>query len=50
MTEVVIGIEQLLGLLEDEDIEYVKTEPGVVDPHYGIIETPNGIMTWRRLE
>ena len=48
MTEVVVGIEQLLHLLENEGIKYIKAEPGVTDPNYGTIETPNGIMTWRR--
>ena len=49
MTEVVVGIEQLLFLLKKEGIEYTKKDPSDSE-YYGTIETPNGIMTWRRLQ
>lgn len=49
MTEVIIGIEQLLNLLKEEGIDYTITSPDEPNgEYYGIIETPNGIMTWRR--
>ena len=50
MTEVIVGIEQLLALLEKEGIKYVRTDPGITDPNYGIIKTEKGIMTFRRVE
>ena len=48
MTEVIVGIGQLLYLLEKEGIKYVRTDPGITDPNYGIIETENAIMTFRK--
>lgn len=50
MTEVIVGIEQLLTLLEKEGIKYVRTDPGIIDLNYGTIETENAIMTFRRVE
>ena len=50
MTEVIVGIEQLLYLLEMEGIEYVRTDPGITDPSYGTIKTEKAIMTFRRVE
>ena len=50
MTEVIVGIEQLLALLEKEGIKYVRTDPGIIDPNYGTIETEKAIMTFRRVE
>ena len=51
MTEVVVGIEQLLALLKKEGVAYTKDAPGQgADPNYGCITTKNAIMTWRRLE
>ena len=51
MTEVVVGIEQLLALLQKEGISYIKEDPGDNgDPNYGCITTKHAIMTWRRLE
>jgi len=49
MTEIVVGIEQLLYLLEKEGIQYIKTDPGIVDPNYGNIITHSTFITWRRL-
>ena len=50
MTEIIVGIEQLLALLENEGIKYVRTDPGITDPNYGTIETEKAIMTFRRIE
>ena len=51
MTEVIVGIEQLLALLEKEGIKYVRTDPGIADPTiYGTIKTEKAIMTFRRVE
>ena len=50
MTEVIVGIEQLLALLETEGINYVRTDPGITDPNYGTIETVEAIMTFRKIE
>jgi len=50
MTEVIVGIEQLLALLETEGINYVRTDPGITDPNYGTIETVEAIMTFRKVE
>ena len=45
MTQIVVGIEQLLFLLKKEDIVYKKEDPGEsTDPNWGIIETERGIM------
>ena len=49
MTEVIVGIEQLLYLLKKEGIDYTKTNPEDTESCFGIIKTPNCIMTWRRL-
>ncbi len=48
MTEVIVGIEQLLALLETEGINYIRTDPGTTDPNYGIIKTEKAIMTFRK--
>ena len=51
MTEVIVGIEQLLALLEKEGINYIRTDPGITDPNnYGTIETEKGIITFRKIE
>jgi hypothetical protein len=49
MTEVIVGIKQLLFPLERNGIKYVKTDPGIADPTiYGTIKTEKAIMTFRR--
>ena len=50
MTEIIVGIEELVALLKKEGIKYVRTDPGITDPNYGIIETEKAIMTFRRVE
>lgn len=47
MTEIIVGIEQLLNLLKKEDVSYgiSYTTYG----NHGIIETEKAIVTWRRL-
>ena len=51
MTEVVVGIEQLLALLQKEGISYIKEDPwDSGDLNYGHITTEHAIMTWRWLE
>ena len=50
MTEVIVGMTQLLNLLKKEGIVYKKTDPDNDDPNYGIIETEKAIMTFRRVE
>jgi hypothetical protein len=48
MTEVIVGLEQLLALLRHEGIPYEKDEHEGEKNPFGTIRTKNAIMTYRR--